>query len=615
MSESGSTHFSRIPSFLEVRQAALAESKVEARIEELPKELLNNDKPQTLRGKITEQNKDGSIRVKTDRGDVVLKPEKNEDFPVNREIEIHIPKGSPPEQATVRPAPAKIQSNQAQPPAVQNTVQKNMNIPPAIPASEIKSGTIIAVTVLPPHLAEKITIPYTDFELSDLPKVLQTLSTATNVIKAKLQDLLQPLLYFPDDQSTVAPLNNQSGIRPNIIEKPHFSDNPPAAINIAAEIPTLKSPALPLRAIISQILASPLQSPIQEHTDIPRTEFSEIKIQSIHTDSLPFSNIYSERPSGSESAESFLTKTPNEKQAGIVIGFTLDRHFPVLQMVQPASAEQDQYYVLERPVTDLPIGTRIEFTAIATEQTMASLAPKPLEHLLQMSGITAPILPIDNWETLEEIQKVLIQNAPQSAQNLMNITPNANAPARILPAALFFIAAMRSGDIQSWLGDKTVDALKRAGKSDLLSRLSSETSSLSRAESGSQDWRTTAFPLSWQNEIHKVVIHYRKENNSGDNQKDGNGGKTRFVMDLTLSNIGKIQIDGLFQGNINSSARLDIILRTTQGFSQATKMEMRQIYKNALGETKITGDLSFQDQENQWVRVSSSSNTGFSENI
>lgn len=621
MSESGSTHFSRIPSFLEVRQAALAEAKAEARIEELPKELLNNDKPLTLRGKIAEQNQDGTIRIKTDRGDVVLKLGKNADFPINREIEIRIPKGSPPEQATLRPAQPK---NQMQTPAVENTIQKNVNIPAPVPASEIKPGTIIKVIALPPTVLDKLIAPYTDTEVSALPIVLPTLFTIPDIIKEKLQEIFQPLLYSPDIITGIEPFSApatpqiekiSSGMHSHIIEKPFFSENNPATFNSITEIPALKSPALSLRTIISQILAAPLQSPIQDAMTLPVAEISEIKIQSIQMNFESFSNFYTERQQGLESTPDLLTNIPDEKQAGVVIGFTPDRHFPVLQIAQPASSVQDQYYVLEYPITNLPVGTRIEFTAPAAEQMASAPTENSFIPSLSMAGIMASVLPMDNWETLEEIQKILVQNAPQAAHTLANTIPNANAPARILPAALFFIAAMRSGDIQNWLGDKAVDAVKRAGKSDLLSRLSGETSFPSRSENSSQDWRTTVFPLSWQNEIHKISLHYRKEGSGGDNQNDDKGGKTRFIMDLSLSNIGKIQIDGLFQGNINSSARLDVILRTTQSFSQTMRMQMRQIYKNALDETKITGNLDFQDQISQWVRIYSSSNAVFSENI
>src|SRR5690606_20854458 len=101
------------------------------------------------------------------------------------------------------------------------------------------------------------------------------------------------------------------------------------------------------------------------------------------------------------------------------------------------------------------------------------------------------------WPLMNDIHQALAQIMPQAAQALGNMTPAPNNPAQLGPAALFFLAAVRVGDLTQWLGGNAVDALRRGGKSGLLNRLSQEGSTLNRlaADPVSQDWRALSLPL------------------------------------------------------------------------------------------------------------------------
>jgi len=83
-------------------------------------------------------------------------------------------------------------------------------------------------------------------------------------------------------------------------------------------------------------------------------------------------------------------------------------------------------------------------------------------------------------------------------------------------------------------------------------------------------------------------------------------------MDLNLSNMGKVQLDGLF---IGKDSRLDLILRTQQKFSETMKMEMRQTYRDALEDISFSGELSFQDKVDQWVNITPDNKSEFLEDV
>ena len=311
---------------------------------------------------------------------------------------------------------------------------------------------------------------------------------------------------------------------------------------------------------------------------------------------------------------------PAPERAGdvraVLTGFTEDKHFPVLQITKPESFAH-QHYSLQTPVEDIPIGTQIELQ-VTQSITLATPDSTQISTVAFPSLNTTYFLTPEIWPVFQEIKNILVQVAPQAIQaSFNNIIPNPGTPAQLGNAALFFIAAVRSGDLQSWLGDKTFDALRRAGKSDLINRLGTELTSLGRfsSEPMSHEWRAMTLPLAWQDDIYKIVMHYRREDDGGSDEDQAGGTKTRFIMDLSLSQMGKVQLDGLFVGKTDGIGRLDLILRTEQGFSEAMKMEMRQTYKGALDDTNFTGELSFQDQKDQWVQITPDALSEFSEDI
>lgn len=248
---------------------------------------------------------------------------------------------------------------------------------------------------------------------------------------------------------------------------------------------------------------------------------------------------------------------------------------------------------LEMPAR--PITTSLSASAAQSTSTFMPL-PYPV-----------PFLSPEIWPALDQIYQSLAAAAPQTASSLMNASPNPRNPAQMMPAALFFIAAIRAGDLQGWLGDRAVESLKSGGKAGLLSRLLQEGGALSRlaSEPLSGDWRGMAFPLAWQNEIHKIALYYKREDREdSDNEAGGKG--TRFIMDLSLSQIGRVQLDGYMRGK-----SFDLILRTDQAFSGAARVSMQTLYQDALEFEGLSGDLGFQNKPEQWVKITGSGRETF----
>ena len=270
----------------------------------------------------------------------------------------------------------------------------------------------------------------------------------------------------------------------------------------------------------------------------------------------------------------------------------------------PAPAVQ-QHFILQAPAPELPIGSHLEIIPQNPQIDTISIPQTPSLAL----SFTLP-----QWPVMEEIAQVLhtlsnaskpeiAATAQQAAQSFSAILPTPSTPAQMGAATLFFVAALRGGDLNAWLGEKTIELLRREGHGNLIARLGAETPALARAEGAGQDWRALTLPLYYDGEIYKAELHYKHEREDADDALSGGIKATRFIFDLKFNAVGKIQLDGYFKGG---SKRLDLILRSEQRFSQIMHQEMRSLYATALRAAGVSGELSFQNDPRGWVAIEAS---------
>ena len=549
-----------IASLLTQTIVANARSSANAKVEivTLPQNLQSLENPQNLRGQIVQVENNGNITINTDQGQIITSTDQAIRLENGAPIEIRIDAGNPPLQATLRPAPQETAQPQTQ------IFLPEINLPQALSLNEITNGAELNLTKLNYSLG--ITQPF----LEQIQSQISPLAPL-NISLNELGDI--NLNSPPKTESFV--LSTNTVLSPPTDEESQILSQFGNQINI------------PFRTVASQILSSPLQDPItNEEQPLP------IRISTINIDKIaaPEPSIFPDTPK-----DFALLNTKIGETSAVLQGVTQNQNFAVLRISAPDGlAGQD--YALQVPIEDIPVGSKLSINIVKSEP-QSTLPPQ----ILTASYYLTP----QSWQVFQEIEQALTQTNPQVALTFNTVLPNAAAPSQMGASILFFVAAIRSGDIQGWLGDKTVDALKRAGKSDVLGRLGQELSGLARMNSDgiSGDWKALSLPLAWQNEIHKMALHYRSEDEDHSSTPQVSGKRTRFIMDLDLSQMGKVQLDGIFTGLSESVGRLDLILRTEQSFSTAMKQEMRQAYSKALSETKITGELSFQDHLNSWVRI------------
>jgi len=169
----------------------------------------------------------------------------------------------------------------------------------------------------------------------------------------------------------------------------------------------------------------------------------------------------------------------------VLIGFTPEQHFPVLEITTQGRFHQ-QLYALDVSVQDITVGREFVLNVSQVQNVTADILPAQLAFPPITS---AYFLSAESWPVLQDALAAL--NASTTQISAQMVLPSPSAPANIIPAALFFIAAMRSGDVSGWLGERAMEALRSAGKGNLIERIGREMLGMARlnAEPVSQDWR------------------------------------------------------------------------------------------------------------------------------
>ncbi len=544
---------------------------------DLPPDLQAIERAITINAEIIRQNIDYTVLVQAAQGKITVQLEPAVAQALTLEpgqaVQIRLEAGAPPQAVSFR-----ILNTPEQPLALSVQNDSNAALPLRLSLKQLLQSPLLEVR---------------PFDAARLPQLVQPF---TQIISSTVTPIFQPSFEGGDD--VLPKLEPQLSI-------PVYSDQGASDDEARVILPRPAPFELPLRAIAAQIIKSPLEFPIS-NSDIPdyaRPPLSSLTITALH-ETGTYSPLLHDVRHGA-----LVSDIRAGESRALLIGFSAERLFPVFQILSPSSVAEPLYFALQSPEAPLAVGSEISFD-------LKSPPPAPLVETLTGLPSFIPSRP-EIWQSLSEIQDVLLEVSPQASQVFAASVPNVSSPGQISNAVLFFLVALRSGDVQGWIGERGVEALRRAGKSDLLSRITGEFTSISRAnsEGSSGDWRLLSLPLMWQNEIHKAGVYYRKEDNAGEDAR-GRGSKTRFVMNLNLSAIGPLQLDALFVGGAGAATgRLDLIVRTHGIFTEQARQEMRALYHAALHETQITGELSFQGTPEGWVKISADGAREFREDI
>ena len=602
---------------------ASAQAKIDqiiVRVINLPENIRGGATPTKLSGTVTGQNTDGSLNIKTDRGELRILLNDRGNLPQGLKIEIEIPAGRNPQQASIRtndaPQPLPIpptlqQAIQQQPQKPQQQIDPETlgkiivttqsraaaDIAPApipIAGGALQAGQMIRLLPIPPAdlsqefqatLTKPLPLPLL---ISGLVDTIENLPASQNQLRANLIGTLSRLDF--------------SGLQSNIENSGLHSLPPQSSLQtpLMLRINTLlQSVGLPPAFIQTKQNGThqPNQALTLASSPQPLSLFNPSK--SVNGQVLSFQPTNSSLPLSTP-----INSLPTPVSAAQVLGAT-PTGLPILSIPLPHTG-LTQIYTMQFGANNITAGTPV-FIALDPTSTKGaqSIFIQSDDGLININqAISKPALSgwinSGTWESLDDLLKNMAHITPANAHSFSQMIPNPLQPNSMGALSLFFLALMRSGDTDGWVANETVNLLRQMGKSDLLRNVTTDMAMTSKIESLSypQDWRMTLLPMLWENQIHKLPVYYKHMPDDGnkDEADAKKRRKLRFLFDLNLSRMGGVQVDGFMQ-----SERLDIILRTKSPLSPPMQSQMKRIYAGAMDKSRLTGDLSFQFKPEHWV--------------
>jgi len=232
----------------------------------------------------------------------------------------------------------------------------------------------------------------------------------------------------------------------------------------------------------------------------------------------------------------------------------------------------------------------------------AGRAAYPLLPLAPLGGGAGPGAAPGAFPALHEALAALMHIQPALARQVRGQIPQPNA--MMGATMLFFLSALRGGDMRAWLGERTARVLEAAGRGDAVGRLAGEFAQLSRqpAEAPAGDWRLYTIPVYGDGDLRPVQLAVRREPGGDDPGEAGEEPGRRFLIDLTMSRIGAMQLDGLYKAQ-----RLGLVVRTQRLLPAWMRTEIGEVFANACDAAGLHRTLAFQSGAHAWVRPGAAS--------
>jgi hypothetical protein len=246
------------------------------------------------------------------------------------------------------------------------------------------------------------------------------------------------------------------------------------------------------------------------------------------------------------------------------------------------------------------------------ELTFPTERPLPVgaNLLLQISGLVEtpafePASPqalafAPQWDTLQALLSAFPPGATASA-SVENAIPKPNA--QLTASAMFFMSALRMGDLRQWLGSDAMSVLEQSG---LLGKMADEFSAMGTlaSETMGNDWRLFLIPLISESLLQNLKLYIH--DNAGESEGDDESNTQRFVIEVEFSRLGPFQFEGL-----SRPKQFDLIVRTERNIGDDLQSGIADVFNNTITSLGLTGGIDFKIEEPfLWQPMQSASPTG-----
>lgn len=231
-------------------------------------------------------------------------------------------------------------------------------------------------------------------------------------------------------------------------------------------------------------------------------------------------------------------------------------------------------------------------------------APNSYTITLANSTPTLPLAPLSElsgkWDSLQQILHVLGEgNTAQGASalaNLPSVSTDVFKPTTLGNQTLFFLSALKGGDFEGWIGKTAIRKLEDKGYSSLVRKAEGEFMSIARqwAEVAQPNqWQSLYLPMVIQGEVQQVRAFVKRDKKKNEEGEEENAEDTRFVLEMDLSQLGALQMDGLVQRK-EQSLQFDLVVRSHQPLDAQLEHDISHIFQETAEITGYRGQILFQ---------------------
>ena len=116
------------------------------------------------------------------------------------------------------------------------------------------------------------------------------------------------------------------------------------------------------------------------------------------------------------------------------------------------------------------------------------------------------------------------------------------------------------------------------------------------SERTEQSWQMLVFPLMHEDELNQVRCFYKEDESGGKDEENG----SRFVIEVSMSEIGEIQLDGLIR---KPAGRLqfDLIVHSVKILPDAMQVDIQSIFEQAAEVGGFTGSIRFEPDPERFI--------------
>lgn len=244
----------------------------------------------------------------------------------------------------------------------------------------------------------------------------------------------------------------------------------------------------------------------------------------------------------------------------------------------------------QNPTAPMVEGARIELQWLGAQEG-AVLPSATSQPALPPSGGWLPLT--DRWASLEDTVALLTAGTAPGTSPLPRLPqPGPHMGTDIL----FFLAALQEGDLMPWIGRNAANQLTAKGRQDLLQRLGEDFTALGQPllNSPSTQWQALLFPVWAEGQMHQARLFVGRHPQEEKEKDEGRVPDTRFVLELTLSSLGDMQLCGLVRKPQPQATQFDLIIRSKRELSPAARLDIQSIFESGAELTGYKGQILFQ---------------------